>query len=157
MQSVCDKIAAERVNAMNESHNEDIGYQIQKISHSIKQLQNERLQKEDLSVSHVNVMFVLYEKDGVTQSYLQKELGIKASSLSKLIDILIQKDLVYKASLEKDARTKLIHLTSLGKERKEQLQHIRYDLESEVTHPLTPTEIKQMQEMLQKIKNHLEE
>lgn len=150
MKTFYAKMGSERVNVMNESHNEDIGYQIQKISHSIKQLQNERLQKEDLSVSHVNVMFVLYEKDGLTQSYLQKELGIKASSLSKLIDILIQKDLVYKASIEKDARTKLIYLTSYGKERKEQLQHIRYDLENEVTRALTPEEVIQMQEMLTK-------
>ncbi|MFB1083069.1 MarR family winged helix-turn-helix transcriptional regulator [Jeotgalibacillus sp. JSM ZJ347] len=141
---------------MNESHHDDIGYQIQKISHSIKLLQNDRLQSEGLSVSHVNVMFVLYEKDGVKQSYLQRELGIRGSSLSKLIDILIQKDLVYKKSVEHDARTKLIYLTNLGKERKSQLQHIRYDLESEVTHPLTKKEIDQMQKMLTKIKNHLE-
>lgn len=99
-------------------HKQHIGYQIQQITHFIKQVQNERLITEDLSISHVNVMLVLYENDGVTQSTIQEQLGIKASSLSKLIDILIKKGLVTRETLKSDARSKIICLTDLGREKK---------------------------------------
>ncbi|MBF0707467.1 MarR family winged helix-turn-helix transcriptional regulator [Guptibacillus hwajinpoensis] len=140
---------------MHKSHIDDIGYQVQQISHLVKQLQNERLLKEDLSISHMNVMFVLYEEDRVNQSHIQKNLGIKASSLSKLIDILIQKGLVTRESLDGDARSKIICLTELGKEKQQQLYHVRDELENQLTEDLNETETKQLARMLSQVKNNL--
>lgn len=140
---------------MHQSHNQDIGFQIQQISHAIKQLQNGRLQKENLSISHVNVMFVLFEKDGVTQTYIQNKLGVRASSLSKLLDILIQKGLVYRESLDRDARSKIIRLTELGKEKERLLYKIRDELEQQITQPLAESEIVLLSNLLSKIKNHI--
>lgn len=140
---------------MHKSHIDDIGYQVQQISHLVKQLQNERLLKEDLSISHMNVMFVLYEEDRVNQSHIQKNLGIKASSLSKLIDILIQKGLVTRESLDGDARSKIICLTELGKEKQQQLYHVRDELENQLTEDLNETETKQLARMLSQVKSNL--
>ncbi|MDO6654754.1 MarR family winged helix-turn-helix transcriptional regulator [Anaerobacillus sp. 1_MG-2023] len=140
---------------MHKSHNDDIGYQVQQISHLVKQLQNERLLKEDLSISHMNVMFVLYEEDRVNQSHIQNNLGIKASSLSKLIDILIQKGLVTRESLDGDARSKIICLTELGKEKQQQLYRVRDELENQLTEHLNETETKQLARMLSQVKSNL--
>ncbi|WP_371018108.1 MarR family winged helix-turn-helix transcriptional regulator [Pseudalkalibacillus sp. JSM 102089] len=140
---------------MHKSHKDDIGYQVQQISHLVKQLQNERLLKEDLSISHMNVMFVLYEEDRVNQSHIQNNLGIKASSLSKLIDILIQKGLVTRESLDGDARSKIICLTELGKEKQQQLYRVRDELENQLTEHLNETETKQLARMLSQVKSNL--
>ncbi|WP_394173182.1 MarR family winged helix-turn-helix transcriptional regulator [Guptibacillus hwajinpoensis] len=140
---------------MHKSHNDDIGFQVQQISHLVKQLQNERLVKEDLSISHMNVMFVLYEEDRVNQSHIQNNLGIKASSLSKLIDILIQKGLVTRESPAGDARSKIICLTDLGKEKQSQLYNVRDELEKQLTEHLSEAETKQLAKMLSQVKRNI--
>lgn len=141
---------------MSGLHNKDIGYQIQQIAHFMKQLQNERLTKEDLSLSHANVLFVLYENDGITQTKIQRELGIKASSLSKLIDILINKDLVTRESVKNDARSKVICLTELGREKKDQLYKVTNEIESELTELLTDEEVGQLSNMLSKVRKKIQ-
>ncbi|MCA0986503.1 MarR family winged helix-turn-helix transcriptional regulator [Guptibacillus algicola] len=140
---------------MYKSHKNDIGYQIQQISHLVKQLQNERLVQEGLSISHMNVMFVLYEENRVNQSHIQNNLGIKASSLSKLVDILIQKGLVTRESLDGDARSKIICLTALGKEKKSQLYQIRDELEKQLTEHLSEAETEQLAKMLSRVKSNI--
>ncbi|WP_270181054.1 MarR family winged helix-turn-helix transcriptional regulator [Alkalihalobacillus sp. CinArs1] len=141
---------------MHKSHKDDIGYQVQQISHLVKQLQNERLVKEGLSISHMNVMFVLYDEDRVNQSHIQHHLGIKASSLSKLIDILIQKGLVTRESLDGDARSKIICLTDLGKEKQSQLYKIRDELEGQLTEHLSKEETEELARMLSQVKSNVD-
>jgi len=141
---------------MESSHTYDIGYQIQQISHFLKQIQNAQLLTEGLSISHVNVMYVLYTQDCVTQSFIQKKLGIKASSLSKLIDILMQKGLVTRKVSERDARIKLICLTPSGKTKKAQLYAITKDIEQQLTLGLEKTEITTLSALLSTVKSNLE-
>ncbi len=156
-ESTCiyDKLVLRKVEKVNTSHSQDIGYQIQQISHTVKQLQNEWLLKENLSVSHLNVMLVLYEEDGVPQTHIQTKLGVRASSLSKLIDILIRKGLVTREAKETDARTKIISLTALGKEKETHLQKVRGELESQVTKNLDADEVKQLADLLARVKQNV--
>lgn len=141
---------------MSESHTGDIGYQIQQIAHYIKQLQNESLMQEDLSISHVNVMYALYEEDGVTQSHIQKKLGIKASSLSKLIDILIRKGYVTRESVEHDGRTKVICLTESGKQKKKKLNEITNTIESQLKMHLSKEEGESLSTLLHQVKVNIQ-
>src|SRR5699024_517626 len=94
------------------------GYLLRQASHLSQQLYNEKLESKGISFSQDRVLSLLYENNGATQSELQKDLFIKPSSLTKLIDVLEKKNLVNRVSDNDDARVKKIVL----KEERRQLE-----------------------------------
>lgn len=115
---------------MNSSPDENhIGYVIAQIARLIDQALNERLKSEGVSVSQARVIYLLYRSDAMTQSELQRDLLIKPSSLTKLIDVLEEKGLVTRKSVDKDARIKRIYLTEVGKQKEKRLCEIKMRFE----------------------------
>ncbi|CUH94719.1 hypothetical protein P22_0785 [Propionispora sp. 2/2-37] len=137
---------------MNTSVENHVGHLIQQISHLLEQLYNKNLANEDLSISHARVIYLLYQNDGMTQSELQQDLLIKASSITKLIDVLAQKGLVKRETSREDARIKRIYLTDEGRKKEEKLCKIREETEARLLHMLTKNEKKELISMLKSIK-----
>jgi DNA-binding MarR family transcriptional regulator len=129
-----------------------VGYLIQQISHLLEQLFNKKLANEDLSVSHARVIYLLYKNDGMTQSELQQDLLIKASSITKLIDVLVEKGLVKRESSTEDARIKRIYLTNEGRKKEEILCKIKEETEATLLNTLSDAEHKNLIHSLKSIK-----
>jgi DNA-binding MarR family transcriptional regulator len=127
-------------------------YLIPQIAHLLEQLYNKNLTNEGLSISHAKLTYLLYQNDGLTQSELQQDLLIKASSITKLIDALVQKGLVKRETAQEDARIKKIYLTAEGREKEEKLCKIREETEARLLHVLTENEKKELIRMLKLIK-----
>ncbi|MBP1764278.1 MAG: hypothetical protein H6Q65_1336 [Firmicutes bacterium] len=132
-----------------------VGYLVQQISHLLEQLFNKNLANEDLSISQARVIYLLYQNDGMTQTELQKDLLIKASSITKLIDVLAEKGLVKREIYAEDARIKKIYLTEEGKKKEEHLYEISENTEANLLKTLSTTERKELIRMLKSIKGTL--
>lgn len=132
-----------------------VGYLIQQISHLLEQLLNKNLANEDLSVSHARVIYLLYKNDGMTQSELQQDLLIKASSITKLIDVLEEKGLVKREACNEDARVRRIYLTEEGRKKEEKLCKIKEDTEAKLLSTLSENERKELIRFLKLIKTTL--
>lgn len=132
-----------------------VGYLIQQISHLLEQLFNKQLAKEGLSISHARLIYLLYQNDGMTQSELQQDLLIKASSITKLIDVLVEKGLVTRKTCPEDARLKRIYLTAEGREKEEHLYQISEMTEAGIVNNLSAQEYHQLIHSLKSIKSKL--
>lgn len=113
------------------------GYLLRQVSHLSQQLYNEKLESKGVSFSQDRVLSLLYENNNTTQSELQKDLFIKPSSLTKLIDVLEQKELVERVNDKRDARVKKIVLTETGKQLEKELWSIKELVEAKITEFLT--------------------
>lgn len=131
------------------------GYLIQQLSHLLEQLYNKNLTREDLSISHARVLYLLARNNGMTQSELQQGLLIKASSITKLIDILVQKGLVKRETSQEDARIKRIYLTDEGRAKEHKLDQIRESTEARLLNILSDDERKSLIYLLKSIKKNL--
>jgi DNA-binding MarR family transcriptional regulator len=132
-----------------------VGYLIQQISHLLEQLYNKNLINEGLSISQARVIYLLYQNDGMTQSELQQDLLIKASSITKLIDVLAEKGLVTREASSDDARIKKIYLTAEGRKKEENLYKISEATEANLLSILSDNERKKLIGMLKSIKSNL--
>jgi DNA-binding MarR family transcriptional regulator len=130
-----------------------VGYLIQQIAHLSEQLYNKNLANEDISISHAKVIYHLYQNDGMTQSELQQDLLIKASSITKLIDVLVEKGLVQRATSHEDARIKRIYLTDEGRKKEKNLYKISENTEASLLSTLSESECKELICMLKSIKS----
>ncbi|MBP2631655.1 MAG: hypothetical protein H6Q70_2283 [Firmicutes bacterium] len=132
-----------------------VGYLIQQISHLLEQLCNKNLINEGLSISQARVIYLLYQNDGMTQTELQQDLLIKASSITKLIDVLAEKGLVTREASSDDARIKKIYLTAEGRKKEENLYKISEATEADLLSTLSDSEGKELIGMLKSIKSYL--
>lgn len=137
---------------MIDQNENDVGYLIQQIEHLLGQLFNKNLVKEGLSFSHARVIYLLYANDGMTQSELQQDLLIKASSITKLIDILVEKGLVKREVCSSDARIKRIYLTEAGRQKERILCRIKEQTEADLLHALSTSEQQTLVYLLKQVK-----
>lgn len=64
------------------------------------------------------VLINIDEKEGTTVSQVAALLGLKSTSLSRMLSQLEKMDLIYRQSNEGDKRSVKIYLTDLGKEKR---------------------------------------
>lgn len=132
------------------------GYLIQQISHALAQLYNKNLANEDLSISHARVIYLLYQNDGLTQTELQQDLAIKPSSITKLIDVLVEKGLVQRQTSTEDARSRKIYLTAAGRKKEENLCRIRETTEAHLLHALPVEEQQTLLRLLKTLRTTID-
>jgi DNA-binding MarR family transcriptional regulator len=82
----------------------------QQVQVKIKELEHE------ISFELLEIMALLWRKDGINQQELADLVTKDKSSITYLIDNLAKRNLVTRIEDEKDRRNKLIHLTKEGKQ-----------------------------------------
>lgn len=70
------------------------------------------------------VLLVLWEKNEVSMSFLCKKLYLNTNTLTPLVNTLIDKELLKKATDKKDKRSVIVNLTSKGKKLKKEASSI---------------------------------
>src|SRR5699024_11818222 len=131
------------------------GYLLRQASHLSQQLYNEKLESKGISFSKYRVLSLHYENNSDNQSELQKDLFIKTSSLTKLIDVLEQKGLVKRVSDKMDGRIKKIILTKTGDQLETELWDIKEVVEAKITKFLTEEDKTLLNKQLNLIKKSL--
>ncbi|MFA8342661.1 MAG: MarR family winged helix-turn-helix transcriptional regulator [Rhodothermaceae bacterium] len=78
----------------------------------------------DITVEQWRILFYLWEEDGINQNELAKRADKEKSTMTRQIEALEKKDLIFRESHSSDKRNKLIYLTRKGKKLEKQAMGI---------------------------------
>lgn len=84
----------------------------------------------DLTFEQWTVLLALWRKDGRTQQELSAETGRDQTSLSRLLDTMVRRNLIVRVQSREDRRTNLIYLTYRGKELERPLLELAGELQA---------------------------
>lgn len=96
-----------------------VDFQIKHVWHSINRMYNQRGVEYDLTTSIGFVLLNIDSKNGIPATKIAPLLGMEPRSLSRMLKVLEEKELIYRKSDLKDKRLVKIFLTETGKEKKE--------------------------------------
>ena len=94
---------------------------------------------------------VLWEKDGILQHELQKELGTAQPTLVAALDRLQRRGLVTRRRSKKDKRHVHIHLTERGRELEKDIHHYADDIQTLITKDVTKEEFESLNTIIAKM------
>lgn len=92
-----------------------LGYWLRCLSNLVSDTFAERMEKHGVSVAQWVVLRTLYDHEAVSLSILADEVGIDKSSMSRMIERLINKNLVIQLTNKSDKRAMLLDLSEKGK------------------------------------------
>ena len=114
-------------------------------------------QQLDISFELLEVMALLWQKDGVNQQELADAIVKDKSSMVYLIDGLIKHQLITKEEDENDRRNKLIFLTKKGKQLQKKLSPWIVEMYEKATGSVSETELKKAMTLVNKINEGLQQ
>ncbi|MBA1394500.1 MarR family transcriptional regulator, partial [Lactobacillus sp. XV13L] len=95
------------------------------------------------------------QHDGLTNSEIAEILDIRPSSVTALVNKLVERDFVEKEPLENDKRVTILKLTAKGKQAISHVQTAQESLNQEVFANLTAAEQEQFVHLLTKLLDNL--
>ena len=110
-----------------------IGYWINKVERTIKNIHDKRFQEYGITVSQASLLHQLWHEDGLTQTQIQEKLSMRGASVSGLVDALLKKDLIIRKHDEDDARYKRLYLTEKGRDIEDKTIGLMMELDEEIT------------------------
>jgi DNA-binding MarR family transcriptional regulator len=130
---------------------EHLGYWLRCLSNFVSHTFAERLARQGISVAQWVVLRTLYDSSGVTLNEAAAQVGVDKSSLSRMVERLVQRGLVNRAEGE-DRRSVGLTLTPAGKKLVPQLAQLADENDAAFFDTLVP---KQRAEFLATIKQLL--
>lgn len=109
----------------------------------------------DVSFELLEILGVLYRKDGINQQEIADILIKDKSSITYLIDSLTKRDLVERKEDENDRRNKLIYLTENGKHMKQTLHPWVEEIYEQATNGIKVAELEKAVALVQKMNENL--
>lgn len=113
--------------------------------------------QKNLTMGEQQVIMVLSENNNTPMAMkdMASELGISASTLTSIVDRLVERGLVKRDTDEKDRRKIQISLTKEGESLYKHIAEFRIKVLEPIFKSLTPQEIEALKSILQKIKDVL--
>ncbi|GGB26665.1 MULTISPECIES: MarR family winged helix-turn-helix transcriptional regulator [Mucilaginibacter] len=108
----------------NVKHQETIDYFIKIVWQTMANRYNQLVTEFGFTQSIGYLLINIDEKEGTTVSQAAALLGLKSTSLSRMLSQLETTGLIYRESNEGDKRSVKIYLTALGKEKRHQARVI---------------------------------
>ncbi|WP_246217930.1 MarR family winged helix-turn-helix transcriptional regulator [Jiella pacifica] len=102
----------------------------------------------DLHPGQDQLLDRLEAENPVNVSTLAELLAVRPSTVSKMLDRLIERGLVSRSANARDARRTMVHLTPAGLEAQRQVREIWLKLEADLTTALTPDDIAKLDDSL---------
>lgn len=101
---------------------------------------DEQLSDYNLSTSQFEILGYLYHNEGMEQKQLQKCTGVRAATLTGLLDKLEQRGLVAREAADYDARAKIVKMTPQGNTFFAQLFDVMHQFEDRMMAGFSPAE-----------------
>lgn len=105
----------------------------------------------EITVEQWAIIRHLWEEDGLSQREIAEKTSKDKPNITRMVDALEQKRLVFRQPDPRDRRKYCIYLTKEGKHLQERLMPLAQDLRQRVTRNLTPAEIDLLKDTLDKI------
>lgn len=99
-------------------HQETIDYFLKVVWQTVANRYNQMVAEFGITQSIGYLLININEQEGTTVSEVAALLGLKSTSLSRMLTQLEKMDLIYRQSNEGDKRSVKIFLTELGKEKR---------------------------------------
>lgn len=101
---------------------------------------DEELSDYNLSTSQFEILGYLYHSAGMEQKQLQQCTGVRAATLTGLLDKLEARGLVIREAADHDARAKIVKMTPPGKTYFTQLFDVMHQFEERMMAGFSPAE-----------------
>ncbi len=108
----------------NVKHQETIDYFLKIVWQTVANRYNQLVADLGITQSIGYLLINIDEKDGTTVSQAASLLGLKSTSLSRMLNQLEKSGLIYRESNSGDKRSVKIYLTDIGKEKRRQARSV---------------------------------
>ncbi|RFZ90319.1 MarR family transcriptional regulator [Mucilaginibacter conchicola] len=99
----------------------------------------------------IGYLLINIDEEGTTVSQAAALLGLKSTSLSRMLNQLEQSGLIYRASNQGDKRSVKIYLTDLGKEKRQIAKNVVKQFNNYLNSHISEADRAYLTEMLRKI------
>lgn len=130
-----------------------VSYLLAKVSTAFRSSLERQLGVIDLHSGQIFVLIELWEKDGLRQIDLAKNLDLAAPTVNKTVKGLIEVGLVTRSRLEDDARSTRIFLTHRGRTIRGQIEAQWHELEEETLSGLSEVDRIVLFDLLRKLRS----
>lgn len=110
----------------------------------------------DITVEQWRVLFYLWNQDGLTQNQIAAQAEKEKSTITRQINALEKKGLVYRKNSNEDARNKKILLTDYGKELQNHCVSLADEITEKLQMGLSQEEIKQFKKTVNKMISNIQ-
>lgn len=136
---------------------ETIDYHIKFLWHSISNLYNQIAQEFDLTQATGYALLNIDSKQGIAATKIAPLMGMKATSLSRMLKKMESDNLIYKKKCENDGRSVRIHLTQKGEAKKKIARNVVIEFNQYMLQRLNQSDLKKYFETMQSITEITEE
>ena len=135
-----------------------IGRELRSLSNLIMR-QVERQQKDMDTVTAANGWIIGYIADNSLRDIYQRDLeeafGITRSTVSKNINLMVQKGLIVREGVAHDARLKKLVLTPKAWVMFEKMKRDSFEMEKRLTSGFSPEELKLLLQLIERMKQNM--
>ena len=123
----------------------------------LKQSLAESSLKDYIKPGMVNLMFSLYEQDGVTKTELARTLSLSKMTITRLVRDIEKHGLAVSKADENDGRASRVHLTPLARKLEPEYAQLARSLEERISENFTPADLTQFRHHLKTLLESLVE
>ena len=134
----------------NVKHQETIDYFLKIVWQTVANRYNQLVTEFGITQS-IGYLLINIEEDGTTVSQAAALLGLKSTSLSRMLNQLEQTGLIYRESNKGDKRSVKIYLTDLGKEKRQLAKNVVKQFNNYLNAHISDTDKQYLTDMLKKI------
>ncbi|MFZ5988057.1 MAG: MarR family winged helix-turn-helix transcriptional regulator [Bacillota bacterium] len=140
-------------NYQNTSIRASLGYSMINTSWQIKETLRKAFMANgfDITSDQFAVLLRLWEEDGISQIELCQRTCKNKSNLTRILDSMEKRDLIYREVSKHDRRSFNVYLTDVGRTIREKLTEIALQVQSKLFIGITENEAKLMEDILKKI------
>lgn len=132
-------------------HQETIDYFLKIVWQTVANRYNQLVTEFGITQSIGYLLINIDEKEGTTVSQAAALLGLKSTSLSRMLSQLEKTGLIYRESNQGDKRSVKIYLTELGKEKRHQARVVVKQFNNYLDAHISEADKEYLTEMLKKI------
>ena len=119
---------------------------------AIARMYNEEASKYNSTMATGFALLSIDPKKGTPSTALGPKMGMEPTSLSRLLNSMEERKLIYRSQNPNDGRSILVHLTPFGIDKREDSKQVVLHFNSEIEKNLSPKKIKYFFETLNCIK-----
>ncbi|WP_121246502.1 MarR family transcriptional regulator [Mucilaginibacter phyllosphaerae] len=131
-------------------HQETIDYFLKIVWQTVANRYNQLVTEFGITQS-IGYLLINIEEEGTTVSQAAALLGLKSTSLSRMLNQLEQTGLIYRESNKGDKRSVKIYLTDLGKEKRQLAKNVVKQFNNYLNAHISDTDKQYLTDMLKKI------
>lgn len=128
-----------------------VAFMLSSLGYAISRRFHDILEPLELEPGEFALLRAVAASDGEAQSALAERLHISPSWMVAIVDELERRDLLERRPHARDRRVRNLHLTAAGKKLLRQAERRAQEFDTQVSGPLTETELQQLLELLQRV------